>query len=179
MIRIRSAVDDDLPGIARVVVDAWRATFAGLLPADFLEGMSQSRQEQRHRRYLDHPDVVYYVAEDENGGVVGFASGGPSRHPDFPQEAEIYALYLLPAHQRRKIGSALFAKVTRDLEGRGYEGLLALALENNPNRVFYERLRGQPVVAEPLALGQAAVSQIAYLWSDIPALALSLRDQAS
>ncbi|WP_349956043.1 GNAT family N-acetyltransferase [Rhizobium sp. ZPR3] len=177
-IEIRPAVEGDLPGIARVVVDAWRATFAGLLPEDFLKGMSYSHQEQRHRRYLGHAGIIYYVAEDEKGEVVGFASGGSSRDSGFSHEAEVYALYLLPAYQRRKIGSALFAKVAGDLGDMGHKGLLALALENNPNRVFYERLRGQPVSTEPLTLGGTAVGQIAYVWDDIPALMESLRGSA-
>lgn len=177
-IEIRPAVDGDLSGIARVVVDTWRATFAGLLPEDFLKGMSYSQQEQRHRHYLGHASIAYYVAEDEKGEAVGFASGGPSRHSGFLQEAEVYALYLLPGYQRRKIGSALFTEVARDLGDMEHKGLLALALENNPNRVFYERLRGRPVATGPLILGETAVGQIAYVWDDIPALLKSLHGSA-
>jgi len=177
-IEIRPAVEGDLPGIARAVVDAWRATFAGLLPEDFLEGMSYSHQERRHRRYLGHAGIVYYVAEDEKGEVVGFASGGSSRHSGFPHAAEVYALYLLPAYQRRRIGSALFAEVTGDLGDMGHNELVALALENNPNRAFYERLRGRPVATEPLILGETAVRQIAYVWDDLPALTKSLHGSA-
>ncbi|TXI10366.1 MAG: GNAT family N-acetyltransferase [Rhizobium sp.] len=174
-IGIRLAVEGDLPGIAHVVVDTWRATFAGVLPEDFLQGISHDQQVRRHRRYLGHAGIVYYVAEDENGVVVGFASGGPSRHPGFSHDAEVYALYLLPAHQRRKLGSMLFARVAGDLGDAGHKGLLALALENNPNRVFYERLRGRAVQTEPLILGGTAVGQVAYVWDDIPALLKGLR----
>lgn len=177
-IEIRPAVDGDLSGIARVVVDAWRATFAGLLPEDFLKGMSYRHQEQRHRRYLGHAGIAYYVAEDEKGEVVGFGSGGSSRHSGFPQEAEVYALYLLPGYQRRKIGSALFTKVARALKDMEHKGLLALALENNPNKGFYERLRGRPVATGSLTFGETAIGQIAYVWDDLPALIESLQSQA-
>ncbi|GES47952.1 MULTISPECIES: GNAT family N-acetyltransferase [Rhizobium] len=177
-IEIRPAVDGDLSGIARVVVDVWRATFAGLLPEDFLKGMSYRHQEQRHRRYLGHAGIAYYVAEDEKGEVVGFASGGSSRHSGFPQEAEVYALYLLPRYQRRKIGSALFTKVARALKDMEHKGLLALALENNPNRGFYERLRGRSVATGSLTFGETAIGQIAYVWDDLPALIESLQSQA-
>ncbi|TWB61234.1 hypothetical protein FBZ98_101570 [Rhizobium sp. ERR 922] len=177
-IEIRPAVDGDLSGIARVVVDVWRATFAGLLPEDFLKGMSYRHQEQRHRRYLGHAGIAYYVAEDEKGKVVGFASGGSSRHSGFPQEAEVYALYLLPRYQRRKIGSALFTKVARALKDMEHKGLLALALENNPNKGFYERLRGRSVATGSLTFGETAIGQIAYVWDDLPALIESLQSQA-
>ncbi|QYA11045.1 MULTISPECIES: GNAT family N-acetyltransferase [unclassified Rhizobium] len=167
-----------MSGIARVVVDAWRATFVGLLPEDFLKGMSYRHQEQRHRRYLGHAGIAYYVAEDEKGEVVGFGSGGSSRHSGFPQEAEVYALYLLPGYQRRKIGSALFTKVARALKDMEHKGLLALALENNPNKGFYERLRGRPVATGSLTFGETAIGQIAYVWDDLPALIESLQSQA-
>lgn len=174
-IDIRPAVASELSDIARVVVDAWRSTFAGLLPDEFLESMSYSHQEQRHRRYFGRAGVSYYVADEESDGIVGFASGGPARHANFPNEGEVYALYLLPAYQRRRIGASLFRKVAGDLEEAGCRGLVAFALDNNPNRDFYARLGGRKVIAEPIVLGRTAVGQIAYLWDDIPALMRELR----
>lgn len=122
MIGIRPAAADDLPDIGRVVVDCWRSTFAGLLPTEFLESMSADHQERRHRRYFGRAGVNYHVACDESGGVVGFANGGPSRDTGFPHEGELYALYLLPAYQRRGIGTSLFSRVAGDLERAGCRG---------------------------------------------------------
>ena len=36
---VRPAVRDDLPGIARVHVESWRTTYAGLMPPDYLAGL--------------------------------------------------------------------------------------------------------------------------------------------
>jgi ribosomal protein S18 acetylase RimI-like enzyme len=169
-IDIRLAAASELSDIARIVVDVWRLTFAGLLPDEFLESMSYSHQEQRHRRYFGRAGVSYYVADDEGDSIVGFASGGLTRHASFPHEGEVYALYLLPAHQRRRIGASLFHKVAVDLEEAGCRGLVAFALDNNPNRDFYARLGGRQAIAEPIVLGSMTVGQVAYLWDDIPAL---------
>ncbi|MFT4183789.1 MAG: GNAT family N-acetyltransferase [Rhizobium sp.] len=174
-IGIREAVVEDLPDIARVVVDCWRSTFADLLPTEFLEGMSADHQERRHRRYFGRAGVTYHVACGDNDRVVGFANGGPSRDTGFPHEGELYALYLLAAYQRRGIGTSLFSRVAVNLEGAGCKGMLTFALAANPNRVFYERLGGRQATAEPITLGGMEVAQMAYLWDDVSALMRDLR----
>ncbi|MFT3966800.1 MAG: GNAT family N-acetyltransferase [Sphingobium sp.] len=170
VIAIRRAVEGDLPQIGRVVVDAWRSTFAGRLPADFLDAMSCAHQTERHRRAFARPEARYHVASVGDGPVIGFASGGPSRHGDFPQENEVYAIFILEAYQRRKIGRALFGAVVDDLKGTDRKGLIVLALAKNPNLGFYEGLGGVQAMATPLTLGSETVDQFAYLWDDIPAL---------
>lgn len=163
---IRPATAGDIPGVARVVVDAWRSTFAGLLPADVLEHMSYTHQEERHRRTFARPDVSYHVAVADDV-VVGFASGGPTRRNEFPQENELYAIYILPKFQRRNIGSILLRNVVADLQRSGRSGLIAVALTVNPYRSFYEKLGGVPVNGGTIDLGPIIVDQMTYLWEDI------------
>jgi hypothetical protein len=62
--RIRKATEADMSGIAKVLVDIWSSTFRGLLPDDFLDGMSHARQEQRHRRTFARPETTYHVVVD-------------------------------------------------------------------------------------------------------------------
>ena len=40
VLEIRRGRESDISGIAKVVVDTWRATFAGLLPSEYLDGLS-------------------------------------------------------------------------------------------------------------------------------------------
>jgi GNAT superfamily N-acetyltransferase len=170
VIAFRRAVESDLPQIGRVVVDAWRSTFAGLLPADFLDNMSCAHQTERHRRAFARSGVTYHVASIGNGRVIGFASGGPTRQGDFLHENEVYAIYILEEYQRQKIGGTLFRRIVDDLAESGRKGLILLALANNPNRAFYESLGGMQAMASPLTLGSTTVDQFAYLWDDIAAL---------
>jgi len=170
---IRPAADGDIAGVARVVVDSWRSTFTGLLPADFLDGMSYAQQEQRHRRTFATPDTSYHVATAD-GAIVGFASGGPTRRPEFSHENELYAIYILPGFQHRNIGSTLFRYVVSDLHSSGRTGLVAVALGLNPYRSFYERLDGVPVNGGTITLGSAVVDQVAYVWEDIAELTIEV-----
>lgn len=52
----RLATTEDIPHIAHVLVDTWRETFVDRLPSDFLNDMTFSRQETRHRRTSSKPE---------------------------------------------------------------------------------------------------------------------------
>lgn len=46
-----------------------------------------------------------FVAETENGEVIGFADCGNERSGDYPGiEGEVYAIYILEAYQGQNIG---------------------------------------------------------------------------
>lgn len=132
--------------------------------------MSPAHQTERHHRGFARPGATYHVASIGNGRVIGFASGGPTRKSDFPNESEVYAIYLLEEDQHQYIGSTLFRRVVGDIAESGRQGLILLALASNPYRGFYERLGGVQAMASPLTLGSATVDQFAYLWDDIAAL---------
>lgn len=128
-----------------------------------LDGLSQDHQERRHERMLERVDVTVHPVE----GVVGFASGGPTRDGSLTRQNEVFAIYLFPAYQRQNIGSLLFRSVIGDLKSSGREGLVVFALSKNPNRHFYKRLGGQETTAQPIAIGDDTVDQVAYVWEDI------------
>ena len=76
-IRIRRAVDSDARGIARVHVDSWRSTYAGILPAEHLAALDYDRREANWRPLLADRRQNVFVAEDQRGRIIGFVSGGP------------------------------------------------------------------------------------------------------
>ena len=91
---IREATAADVPQIARVHVDSWRTTYAGIVPADFLEGMSYEDFEVRWRGWMSESGGygIFYVAELPPDQIIGFASGGPRREDQYPEyEGELYA----------------------------------------------------------------------------------------
>ena len=81
-IRIRQAIDSDARGIARVHIDSWRSTYAGIVPADHLAGLDYDEREARWHRILADRRQNAFVAEDADGRIIGFASGGPERSGD-------------------------------------------------------------------------------------------------
>ncbi len=158
--------------MARVHVDSWRSTYAGLIPDAYLKSLSHDESEARWRaRMNDSPDNVYHVAESSSGEVVGFACGGSNRGDGhFGFEGELYALYLLAEHQRRGCGSLLMRAVAEALQRAGYGSMLTWVLADNPSRRFYEAVGGRPLGSREVEIGGARLEEVAYGWDDLRSL---------
>jgi GNAT superfamily N-acetyltransferase len=166
-IKIRRGTVADLPAIAQVLVDTWRTTFGGVLPDPFLQAMSYEQQEERHRRTMGRPESIYFAATAEPDGVVAFASGGPSRSPEYPYPNELYAVYIRQQYQARGIGRRLLTAVSDQFIGSGRPAMIVWVLAVNPFRPFYERLGARPIDKQKIVLGTTEVEQIAYAWADL------------
>ncbi|WP_244170141.1 GNAT family N-acetyltransferase [Amycolatopsis tolypomycina] len=105
---------------------SWQATYAGLISADFLAGLSaESRAASWARRIGDGVPVLVTEAD---GAVVGFASYGPG---------QLYALYLLPEHWGRGLGRELHDRVVEELPGD--RAILWVLATNDRAKAFYLR----------------------------------------
>ena len=194
-IRIRQAVDSDSRGIAQVHIDSWRSTYAGIVPADHLAGLDYDEREKRWHRILADRRQNAFVAEDRDGRIIGFVSGGPERSgspaasgtascSDDPQvdadapeaspapeySAELYAIYLFEAGQRQGVGRRLVAALCSWFLSRGWQSMLTWVLTDNPSRNFYEALGGEEVRVETITIGGTELTEVAYGWSDITPL---------
>ena len=166
---IREAHAVDAAAIARVHVDSWRTTYAGLLPSDFLASLSYEEREQYWSRVLSASARTSFicVAEDEEGRIVGFASGGPERDGDAAYNGELYAIYVLAQCQRRGIGSRLTATVVRWLVEQDIDSMLLWVLADNPSRGFYETMGARRIREKAAKVGGIEVVEVAYGWSDL------------
>jgi GNAT superfamily N-acetyltransferase len=171
-VKIREAVVADAAGIARVHVDSWRSTYAGLLPAGFLAGLSYTGREEVWRRTLANPlaQTCVYVAESAGGQIAGFANGGAERTGQTGYDGELYAIYLLANFQRRGLGSRLVRAVAARLAAFGCASLLVWVLATNPARTFYERIGGRYVSEQEIEIGGERVREVAYGWPDLGGL---------
>ena len=57
-------------------MDTWRAAYKGIVPDDYLEGLSYDESERFWQDVIAVGDGCVFVAED-GGEVFGFASGSP------------------------------------------------------------------------------------------------------
>ncbi|HEY2990035.1 MAG TPA: GNAT family N-acetyltransferase [Candidatus Binatia bacterium] len=170
--RIREAALGDAETIARVHVESWRTTYSGIIPDDHLAQLSYERRAQMwHNNVAKRTEQeCIYVAEDENGEVVGFAAGGPERAGDPLYRGEIYAIYMLKKFQRRGIGRQLSVAIVRRLLQAGVESMIIWVLAKNPSRGFYEALGGELLSEKAIAVGDAKLIEVAYGWKDLRAL---------
>jgi ribosomal protein S18 acetylase RimI-like enzyme len=145
---VRRARPDDAPAIAETGVFGWRSAYRGILPDEYLDGMSIDTREiaWRHRLEADPEGLTPAWVGESAGRVVGFVSGGPPRDEDVAAPAaEIYAVYLRPEAWRQGLGTALMEEATNHLRRLGATYLVLWVFEaNRPARAFYEALGWLP-----------------------------------
>ena len=162
---IRPADVDDAAAIARVHVASWRSTYRALLPADFLESLTEAAYTDRWRRFISERSSRVYVVEEGSQDVVGFASGGLERAGETGYRGELYAIYLLESSKRRGYGRELVRAVVGGLREMGLEDMIIWVLrDNRAARDFYERLGGVYVRTQPITLGSVTLEEVSYGW---------------
>ena len=167
---IREARIEDAAGIAKVHVDTWRTTYAGILPDEHLANLSYERREKLWIDYIlsnAESRIFNYVAENDAGQIVGFASGGPERKNDPDYKSELYAIYILKEYQGQGIGHRLTQTLVKRLLQSGMNTMLLWVVSDNPARRFYEALGGQQIKTERAELGGVMINEVAYGWTDI------------
>ena len=166
---IRAAKPADAGAMARVHVDTWRTTYAGIVPAEHLAGLSYQAREKMWAGMLAAaaPPRSEFVAETDTGEVVGFASGGPEREGSPTYRGELYAIYVRAAVQGQGVGRRLVSAVAQHLVTDGFDTMLIWVLQDNPSCRFYEALGGTWVGSKTIAIGGAELVEVAYGWTNI------------
>jgi GNAT superfamily N-acetyltransferase len=145
---IRRTTPADARAIAEIGVAGWRAAYAGILPRDFLAGLSVTAREIAWQSMLeaDETDGAPCWMAERDGEPVGYVASGPPRDDDVPlPAAEIYAIYVAPTAWRGGVGRALLATAVDHWLARGVTELVLWALEaNTAARAFYEAQGWRP-----------------------------------
>ncbi len=169
VVDLRMATLEDAEAIARIHVETWRSSYAGMLPHDLLVGMSLERQAAMWQRMLRGGETVI-VADDPRYGVIGFGSYGPNRAARSDFTGEVYTLYLLPDFQGLGIGQGLLRALFGALAREGHETALIWVVANNPSRFFYKAMGGRPAARRDTNMGGQTVPEVAYGWENVHAL---------
>lgn len=142
-----------------------------MLPADFIDAQIGGKDADLWARRLEVPSqerATWLALRGDE--VVGFASCGEARHRLEGLEAEIYALYVLQAEQRRGAGRELVRASARHFVRLGHFGFYLWVLKANRARLFYEALGGREIGARSERLGLHSFAEVAYGWHDLTGL---------
>ncbi len=169
VVDLRMATLDDAESIARIHVETWRTTYAGMLPDNMLVAMSEENQARMWRRMLRGGETVI-VADDPRRGVIAFGSYGPNRSGRDGYTGEVYTLYVHPDFQGLGLGRGLLRALFSALAREGHDSALIWVLAQNPSRFFYEAMGGHPVAGRDTRMWGAALRESAYGWDSIHAL---------
>jgi L-amino acid N-acyltransferase YncA len=171
---IREASPADAMAVAKVQVESWRSTYAGIVPQDYLDALSYEQRATVWSTILSNATgrQFVFVAEDLDKNVVGFASGGRMECRDSEYKGELSAIYLLQSHQRMGTGSLLTARIAKRLLDEGINSMLVWVLAANPSRPFYEALGARQVSERDITIGGTELKEVSYGWPDLNLVAL-------
>lgn len=165
---IRDARIEDAEAVQRAHAAAWRKAYAGLIPQEVIDQVTDPATAVEHfrRGLASSPPGTGMVVWDEPGsGPVGYATFGPGREPDPGWAGEVYAIYVHPDWQGGGRGRALLVEAGRRLD-RPF--LLWVLRENAAARGFYERLGGTLLGRDKVAERFGGIVEVAYGWASPP-----------
>ncbi len=129
---IRYAAMDDIHGMGRVYADTWKAAYQGMIPQEFLDGLTASRWEDRYRQTLGKEGMSNAAVLLLEGQIIGVSSFMKTRDADLADNyGEIISIYVLPEYWHMGFGRLMLDWVTRELKKLGYTDCSLWTLEDN------------------------------------------------
>ena len=178
--RIRRASMDDAEIIAQLHVDAWRESYASLMPPEALSLMSIEEQAERWRdifRSCQGDDAgAVFLAYGEVGSPCGFAACGRQCNPRLAEAGfpvDFSTLYLLRRSQRSGLGRAMMSAMAKHSIAKCFSSASVWVFRDySPARLFYEALGAKRtgIDGEWTILG-VTLADISYGYRDISKLA--------
>ena len=140
MASVRPARVADAPRLGRTGVRAWQADYRGLMPDEYLDGLSTDQQAASWERGLATPagpGQAQLVVEDDDGEVAGFVVTGPTRSGE--GTGEVHVLNVEPTRWGRGLGRLLLAAAVDELRSGGHAAAIHWVVEGYVRaRAFYE-----------------------------------------
>jgi ribosomal protein S18 acetylase RimI-like enzyme len=157
---------DDAKAIAEVHVATWQSAYAGIIPADFLEGLSVEKREAYWREEIPLGKQKIAVAKID-GQMAGWVSYGKSRDEDAQSHtAEIWAIYVSPNYWSSGVGRQLWLHAKTDLLNEGFQSISLWVLEQNARAIDFYRKAGfapDSLGGKECQIGGAALTEIRYV----------------
>lgn len=135
-VALRTAGPADLDAITAVFLGCWRESYAPVLPAPAVAGMSDEAARELWARALADPAGPVLVATDAvDGHVLGL-----TRYAVQDGIGWVHSLYVAPDAQGRGVGGVLLDAAVRALRAAGArDGALWVFEANEPSLAFYQR----------------------------------------
>ncbi|OIK10663.1 GNAT family N-acetyltransferase [Bacillus sp. MUM 13] len=167
--KIRKAELTDAKGIAKVHVESWKITYADIIPDRYLNNLVYEGREKLWKENIPNSEV--FVAENEEGEIVGFSSGGKERSGKYPDyKGELYAIYILKEYQGNGLGKLLIKAIVQELHKNNFPSMIVLVLADNPSRLFYETLGGKNIDTIEVNISGKKLNELVYGWDNIRTL---------
>jgi GNAT superfamily N-acetyltransferase len=140
-IKIREALIDDAPELARIQVAGWQHAYRGQMPQDFLDGLSVERRREQYVDWINSPPPKSHrLVAVQGDQVLGFSIVGANPNQDLTEHnGHLYAIYLDPPWIGKGVGAALIRESAAVLRREGFTTATLWVLATNASaRGFYE-----------------------------------------
>ncbi len=136
MLTIRKLLpSDELLAVSKIYTESWRYAYKNILSMQYLDSLSDGDWIGNLSKSGRH----VWVAELD-GKLIGTASYGESRTPEYKGQGEIYSIYFLPEYIGKGYGERLMSAVLSELKALDYKSTFLWVLEDNiAARRFYEK----------------------------------------
>jgi ribosomal protein S18 acetylase RimI-like enzyme len=159
---LRQARPGDAMPLARIYVEAWRDTYAAILPHKLLANLSVEMHAARLERAIRKGAVM--TAELPHHGVVGLAGFGAARDRALNLDGEVYTLYVDPDFLGLGVGRSLLHGAFAALEMRGFHSCVIWSHAQNHACFFYEAMGGARVAERRTVLAGQELSEVGFGW---------------
>lgn len=160
--------------LAKVHVQSWQETYAGILPQAYLDRLCWQDREAMWRAAIANPDR-HVAAAFDNEDVVAVSLAGPTTEFDATfAGGQIYVIYVLRSHQRHGLGRKLIAGAAEYWRSGGGDKLGLLVLTANRGACsFYETLGARAVLTQNCTVAETPVEETLYVFEDLVKLSSS------
>lgn len=142
---IRQARPADSSELQTIAADVWNETYADHYHQATIDAaLEEWYSEAAVVELIERDDAVYLVAE-EDSGLLGYVSGGPT---DEAGLAYLGALYVTTDRWGEGIGTALLERFEESCLDAGYEELTFNVASGNDQAAAFYRSHGYEVVDE-------------------------------
>jgi ribosomal protein S18 acetylase RimI-like enzyme len=170
--KIRDALIQDAPAIAKVHIDSWFSTYCRMLPIDFLkENSNQEKWEKIWTGILTAKDSkkIIKIAESDDK-IKGYINCSKTFTEDLIDitEFEIHGLYLIKSAQRAGIGKALFKSALTDLAIMNVSSVGLWVFNDNEAVTFYRKLGGEELPLKSFVeINSVKFQRKFFIWKNI------------
>ena len=164
---VRTARPEDAADLARIYVESWQDTYAGVISHTLLNAMSLRAHTARWQaaiRSMDRNCGGVLVAQEARFGAIGFCSLGKARDSGVGYDGEVYTLYVDPAFLGRGAGRALLAGAFEAFKARRLRSCLVWAHARNNACFFYEAMGGRRVATRTTRLMGELTPEVGFGW---------------
>lgn len=163
---IRDATVNDIEEVAKLHVDSWYETYAGIVSQSYLENMKKnlSKRIERMKREFNLRHMTVAVLNDE---IVGFLEHVMSNEfsKDLDIDCELCGLYIKNGYKNLGLGSKMFEYAIKLFQENNKKRMgLWCVKENIPAISFYKKKGGILTKEKAFTIEDQQYSEVAFIY---------------